>query len=414
MLEALCNGVKGGQWFSLIDKIYSLKSLRTAFTKVKRNKGAAGIDRIGIEQFELNLEENLQKLSEQLREGRYQPQEIRRVYIEKPGSKEKRPLGIPTVRDRVVQTALRQVIEPIFEKEFAPNSYGFRPGRGCKDALREVDKKLREGKLYVVDADIKSYFDRIPHEKLMKKVEERVADSRVLELIRSFLKQGVMEEGECFEPEEGTPQGAVISPLLANIYLNSLDHLMKQAGVCMIRYADDLVILCETEEEALTAHTMLKTELEQRDLELNAEKTHVVNMGIIGASFSFLGYEFRRKKDGSSIQRWPRKKSLQKLKDEVRALTRRSNWNSLENIIYRLNPRLKGWFNYFKHCHWRTFEGLDGWIRGRLRSILRKWSKRTGRGRGQDHLRWPNTFFADAKLFSLLKAWQQSLQSARR
>ena len=250
MLTALEQGVIGGRWHSLIDKVYALPNLRYAFARVKANDGAAGVDHVTVKQFERHLEENLEKLSQALKDGSYRPQAIRRVWIPKPGSKEKRALGIPTVRDRVVQAALRAVLEPIFERDFAAQSCGFRPGRGCKDALRRVDRLLKAGHTWIVDADLKSYFDTIPHEPLLERVKTKIADGRVLNLLAAFLKQGVLEEMREWTPEEGTPQGGVISPLLSNLYLDPLDHAMAEAGIEMVRYADDFVILCRTEEEA--------------------------------------------------------------------------------------------------------------------------------------------------------------------
>ena len=212
MLSALERGVKGGKWYSLMDKVYALTNLESAFKEVKRRKGGAGVDQQTIEMFEHNLEENLRKVSEELASGRYRPRAIKRTWIPKPGSREKRPLGIPTVRDRVVQAALRHVLEPIFEREFAEQSYGFRPKRGCKDALRRVKKLLEAENHWVVDADLKSYFDTIPHERLIERVEERVSDGRIIGLLREYLNQEVMETMTSWRPEEGTPQGAVITP----------------------------------------------------------------------------------------------------------------------------------------------------------------------------------------------------------
>lgn len=239
MLTALEDGVKGGKWFSLIDKVSAPRVLRWAFTRVKANGGAAGVDHQTIAMYEQQEEQQTEYLARTLKEGSYQPAAIRRKWIAKPGSREKRPLGIPTVRDRVVEKALLGTLEPIFERDFAEQSYGFRPGRGCKDALRRVDQLLKEGYEWVVDVDFKSYFDTIPHEPLLKRVEEKVADGRVLELIRKYLRQGVLEELREWQPEAGTPQGAVISPLLSNIYLDPLDQLMKTRGREMVRYADD-------------------------------------------------------------------------------------------------------------------------------------------------------------------------------
>jgi RNA-directed DNA polymerase len=212
MLTALEEGVKGGKWFSLMDKVYALGNLRAAFAEVKANGGAAGMDHQTVEMFERHLEQNLEKLSGSLQDGSYRPQAIRRVWIPKPGSAEQRPLGIPTVRDRVVQAALRHVLEPIFEREFAEQSYGFRPNRGCKDALRRVDQLLKAGYTWVVDADLKSYFDTLPHPQLLERVREKVADGRVLKLLQAYLTQKVLETTKSWTPEGGTPQGAVMTP----------------------------------------------------------------------------------------------------------------------------------------------------------------------------------------------------------
>jgi len=276
MLTALEEGVKGGVWFSLIDKVWSLPNLRTAFAQVRANRGAAGVDHQTIGMFAKNLEANLEALSAALRAGTYRPQAIRRVHIPKPGSSEARPLGIPTVRDRTVQTALRHVLEPIFERDFSPHSYGFRPQRGCKDALRRVDALLHEGYGYVVDVDLRRYFDSIPHAKLMAAVQTRITDGRVWALLESFLKQGVMEGLETWQPVAGSPQGAVISPLLSNIYLSPLDRLMADGGMEMVRYADDFVILCRSREEAEAALVRVQSWTAEAGLTVHAEKTRIV------------------------------------------------------------------------------------------------------------------------------------------
>lgn len=413
MLKALETGVKGGVWFSLMDKVYSRRNLRAAFTKVKANRGAAGVDQVTVEQFEKNLDEELERLRESLRGGSYQPQGIRRRYIDKPGRREKRPLGIPTVRDRVVQTALRNVLEPIFEQGFAEGSYGFRPGRGCKDALRQVMQKLQSGHYWVVDADIRSFFDRISHSRLREEVEGQVADGRVLELLEAFLKQDIVEELQHWTPEEGCPQGAVISPLLANIYLNPLDHRMEAAGLVMIRYADDLVILCPSEQQARRAGQLLEEWIESVGLELHPEKTRLVDLHTDG--FDFLGYHFQAGKPGlPRIVKYPRKKSLQKLRTNLKPLTKRANGRSLEALIGLVNPRLRGWFLYYQHSNRRTFTRLDGWVRARLRAILRKRRGLKGRGRGDDHHRWPNSYFHERGLFSLTAAYDSATQSSSR
>jgi RNA-directed DNA polymerase len=388
----------------LIDKVYALANLRAAFRRVRANQGAAGVDHQTIEMFERHLEENLEKLSRSLRDGSYRPAAVRREWIPKPGSKEKRPLGIPTVRDRVVQAALLAVLEPIFERDFAEQSYGFRPNRGCKDALRRVDKLLQEGYTRVVDADLKSYFDTIPHEQLMERVREKVSDGRVLELLEAYLTQGVMDGMKHWTPEEGTPQGAVISPLLSNIYLDPLDHEMAREGIEMVRYADDFVILSRSRVEAEEALERVRQWTAQAGLTLHPEKTRIVDAAERGG-FDFLGYHFERG------MKWPREKSLKKLKDTIRAKTKRTNGNSLRVIISNVNRTLIGWLEYFKHSHKTTYPRLDAWIRMRLRSILRKRARKHGRGRGRDHQRWTNSFFAEQGLFSLVTAHVQAHQS---
>jgi RNA-directed DNA polymerase len=406
MLTALEQGVKGGKWFSLIDKIQPERTLRAAFSQVAANQGAAGVDHVTVKMFDDRLEENLRKLSEDLQSGQYRPQQIRRHYIPKPGSKEKRPLGIPTVRDRVVQTAVLNALEPIFERDFAEHSYGFRPGRGCKDALRRVDELLKAGYTYVVDADLKSYFDTIPHDRLLALVAQKVSDGRVLSLIEAFLKQGVMDGLREWTPEEGSPQGACISPLLSNIYLDPLDHLMAQQGFEMVRYADDFVILCRSPEDAAKALALVQEWTADAGLKLHPEKTKIVDAKT--DAFDFLGYRFERGR------RVPRPKSMQKLKDAIRAKTKRNSGESLTKIINDLTPRLRGWFEYFKHSHRYTFSFLDSWIRMKLRSILRKRLGKKGRGRGSDHQRWPNKFFAMQGLYSLKTAHALACQSSRR
>lgn len=407
MLTALEKGVKGGKWFSLIDKVYALPNLRAAFAQVKKNRGTAGVDRQTIEKFEEKLEENLEKLAQTLKEGSYSPQAVKRVWIPKAGSKEKRPLGIPTVRDRVVQAALLNVLEPIFEREFAEHSYGFRPNRGCKDALRQVDGLLKEGLIWIVDADLKSYFDTIPHENLLKIIEEKVADSRVLKLLQAFLKQNVMDAASSWTPEGGTPQGAVISPMLSNIYLDPLDHLMAKSGIEMVRYADDFVIQCRSQIEAEQVLEQVREWATGVGLTLHPVKTRIVDATQAGG-FDFLGYHFERG------MKWPRQKSLDKVKTTIKAKTRRNNGHSLNEIITDVNRTLSGWFEYFKHSHKTTFFLLDSWTRGRLRSILRNRRGLRGRGRGADHQRWPNAFFTEQGLFSLVATHAKVCQSSSR
>ncbi len=408
MLATLEKRVTGGKWLSLIDKLYPIATLEAAFAAVKANQGAAGVDHVSIEDYAANLETNLACLSENLRTGTYRPQAIRRHYIPKPGSQEKRPLGIPTVQDRVVQTALRMLLEPIFERDFAAQSYGFRPNLGCKDALRRVDELLKAGYVHVVDADLKSYFDTIPKDRLLALVANKVSDRRVLALVEAFLGQQVLEGGQQWTPEHGTPQGAVISPLLSNIYLDPLDHLMAEKGYEMVRYADDFVVLCRTPEDAAAALDAVKDWTASAGLTLHPVKTRLVDAQTDG--FDFLGYRFE------AGQKWPREKSLAKFKDTIRAKTKRTTGRSLEMVIDGLNPTLRGWFGYFQHSRERTFGTLDGWIRRRLRSLLRKQQKLKGIAdtRGADQTRWPNRFFADHGLFSLQMAYETVRQSSCR
>jgi RNA-directed DNA polymerase len=406
MLTALEKGVKGGKWFSLIDKVYALTNLRAAFQRVKANQGGAGVDHQTIEMFESRLEENLEKLSCMLKEGRYQPQAVRRAWIPKAGSKEMRPLGIPTVRDRVVQAALLHVLEPIFERDFAEQSYGFRPNRGCKDALRRVEELLKAGYHWVVDADLKSYFDTIPWGGLIGRVGEKVSDGRVIEIMEAYLRQEVMDGMKSWTPEGGTPQGAIISPMLSNIYLDPLDHEMARRGTEMVRYADDFVILCRSKAEAETALGQVQQWTAQAGLTLHPEKTRIVD-ATSRDGFDFLGYHFERG------MKWQRKKSLGKFKDTIRGKTKRRNGQSLQAIIADVNRTIQGWFEYFKHSHRTTFTSVDGWVRMRLRSMLRKRRKRRGRGRGSDHQRWPNAYFAAQGLFSLVTAQATARQSLK-
>lgn len=412
MLDALQKGVKGNKWFSLIDKVYADRTLELAWAKVQSNAGACGVDGITVERFAKDSQHRLLVVKEHLKEGSYQPKPAKRVWIDKPGSSEKRPLGIPVVCDRVVQTALKMVLEPIFEREFAPQSYGFRPGRSCKDALFRVNELLKSGHVHVVDIDIKGYFDAIGHERLMEGVKEHVADGRVLKLIEAFLQQGVMEGMEYREAENGTPQGGVISPLLANIYLNPLDWLMKNAGMEMVRYADDMIVLCQDPERARQALGMIRGWMEEAKLELHPEKTRTVTMIEAGSHFDFLGYRFWRGKKGD-LQRYVRPKSQKKIRERIKPITRRTSGRCMAAIIKIVNPILRGWYGYFKHASAPALRDIDQWLRGRLRSILRKRMKRKGRARGADHQRWPNCYFTKLGLFCLEDARAKEITGLR-
>jgi len=390
------NKVRGGKWHAMIDKVYAELNLYTAARKVTAKEKAAGVDRQSCEAFEEHLLVETRQLAEQIKGQTYRPSAVRRVHIPKPGRpNETRPLGIPTVRDRVVQRALVNVIEPILDHQFHERSFGFRHGRGAHDALRIVEQKLQEGYVYVVDADLKGYFDSIPKDRLLKLLKEHISDSRVLKLIKLFLDQSILEELREWTPITGVPQGAVLSPVLSNLYLNPLDHEMADAGIEMVRYADDFVVLCRSEFEAEAALQMITDWVEQAGLTLHPTKTKIVDSR--SESFAFLGYSFR----GDKI--YPRHESLAKMKARIKELTPRKRPGSIESIAKELNRVLIGWFGYFRHCRWTIFKDLDARIRSRLRRLLLK-RHRTNPKRLPRQQRWPNDYFAKAGLYSLREA----------
>jgi len=390
MLARLEQSEPATVWFGLWDKVTTERNLQAAFAAVWRNGGAPGIDKQTVRQFAAQHRDELAKLREQLLTKRYHRQPARRVWIPKPGTTEKRPLGIPTV-----EAAMKHLLEPIFERDFAEHSYGFRPGRGCREAVQRVEELLGQGLCYCVDLDFKSYFDTIPHGRLLELVRQRVVDGNVLALLEQSLKAGVLEELKGWQPTQvGTPQGAVISPLLANLYLNPLDHLMARLGREMVRYADDLVVLCRTREEAERALEELRAWAEAAGLTVHPTKTRIVNAPTEG--FDFLGWHFRGGK------KWPREKSLKKLQDKLRPLTQRTNGRSLSEIIAKANRTLRGWHGYFRTSHYTGLRQPDGWVRRRLRALLRKREKRSGYGLSEaDSRRWSNQWFAAQGLFSL-------------
>lgn len=395
MLATLERGIKGGKWHSLIDKVWKPGTLQGALEKVVRKKGSAGVDGETIQRLGNDREEIISILSRQIRGNRYEPKPVKRVWIEKLESKEKRPLGIPVVRDRVVQTAMVFTLEPIFEREFAEHSYGFRPGRSAHQAVARVETLLEQGYHWVMDADLKGYFDAIPQDKLLAAVSEKVADGKVLGLIEKYLQQGVMDSCKGWTPTEtGTPQGAVLSPLLSNVYLNPLDQQMVTEGRQMTRYADDFIIQCRTRGEAQAVLKEVEQWVEKAGLTLHPEKTRIVDAREHGG-FEFLGWHFERG------YKWPRDKSVKRMKGALRKKTPRQLGQNLKRTIKGINRQLKGWYQYFKGSDGNTYEALDGWLRMRLRSILRRRAKRKGRGRGRDHQRYPNAYFAALGLISL-------------
>lgn len=395
MLATLERGITGGKWHSLIDKVWDISNLRMAAWAVIHRDGSAGVDGESCEALEAHLVDITTTLSRRLRENGYAPKPVKRVWIPKPGTSEKRPLGIPVVRDRVVQTALLYVLEPIFEREFSDHSYGFRPERNAQQAIERAQRLLHEGYVWVVDADLKGYFDSIPQERLLDLVAQKVADGRVLRLLKQYLQQGVMDTAKGWQPtEQGTPQGAVVSPLLANIYLNPLDHYMAARGWEMTRYADDFIVQCRSQAEAQTVMEQLKTWVNGAGLTLHPQKTRIVDASQPGG-FDFLGWHLERG------WKWPREKSEQRLRENVRQQTRRTDGRAMGEIIAALNRRLKGWANYFHGGNGDIYTRLDQWIRMRLRSVQRKRDRRKGRGRGYDHNRYPNAHWADLGLISL-------------
>ncbi len=429
MLTTLREGVRGGKWHTLIDIVYSLENLFFAARRVVYKKGAAGVNHQTTDDFSEHDRDEIQRLQEHLRADTYRPAAVRGAWIDKPGSTEKRPLGIPTVRDRVVQTALVYVIEPIFDNTFHERSFGFRHGRGCHHALECVEQLLNDGYVFVVDADLKSFpfrrnasrhdagscfiraaarttrprrFDTIPTDRLMQLVQQSLSDRRVLGLIQKYLDQNIMDGLSEWTPDAGVPQGAVLSPVLSNVYLNPLDHLMAGLNFQMVRYADDFVILCRTAEEAQTALEVVQQWVTENGLTLHPTKTQIVDSR--ETSFSFLGYSFRGK------LRFPRAKSNEKLQNRLRELTPRKSGESLQCVIAKVNSMLRGWFGYFRHCHPSVYASIDSHLRVRLRRLLLKRHRRNPQ-RVCRTQRWPNAFFADHGLYNLGEAHASFFQS---
>lgn len=355
-------------WYSLYDKVYKKTNLVSAFNQVKKNKGAPGIDKVTIESYEIKLEDNLEVLQQKLMAKSYRPKPVRRKMISKDNGKQ-RPLGIPTVEDRVVQAAIRNILEPIFEEEFLSCSYGFRPKISAHMALDQVTEHLNAGYHYVIDADLQSYFDTIPHDKLEQQIRKRVTDGSIIQLIHQFLKAGVMEGELYHNTPEGAPQGGVLSPLLSNIYLHQLDQLMTKRGHRIVRFADDFIILCKSQKGAERVMRGVSRFLEKElSLTVNQEKTKVVYA--MKEPFTFLGYEFI-----GDIRRIDPKKEA-KFKKRVKEITRRNQTVDIQTLIKeKLNPYLRGWANYYRYGNVKTkFGHWDSWIRRRLRMVqLRSW-----------------------------------------
>lgn len=358
---------KQRRFHALYDRIFRLDILWRAWKEVRENKGSAGIDGITFEMIEeYGVEEYLLDIQEDLQNKKYRPKPVKRVYIPKPDGKQ-RPLGIPTIRDRIVQQACKIVIEPVFEANFLDSSYGFRHKRDAKQATEKVKKELYKN-WYVVDADIQGYFDNINHEILLGLLNRRISDRRVIKLCRQWLQAGVIENGKYYPTEKGSPQGGVISPLLANIYLHVLDSYWenhKELGI-IVRYADDAVIVCKTRKDAELAFEHLKRIMAKLKLTLNPQKTKIVDMN--EESFDFLGFcyqKFGKTKCGRKLPyMMPSKKAMEKVKDAIRAITcRKSSYEGLEQKVEKLNPLIRGWRNYFQHGNsTKRFKQLDEYV----------------------------------------------------
>ena len=358
----------------------TLPLLQTAFRNVKRNRGAAGMDQVSIGLFERNLTQNLLALMRRLKDRSFRPLPLRRVHIPK-GDGATRPLGIPAVRDRVAQEVLRLLLSPLFERIFHDDSYGFRPARNCHQAVERVLELQRQGYTHVLDADIKGFFDNIPHTVIMAGLAAEVADGNILQIVERFLKAGVMEEGAFQPTRKGTPQGGVISPLLANIALNSLDWHLHNAGFCFVRYADDFVVLCRNEVQVKEAHAQVTQHLAQVGLTLSAEKTKLTQFR---DGFAFLGFV---------ISAWTvtmRPKSVEKFKAKIRELTPRHH-NLDQTVVRKVNAVVRGTARYFATSFSRVadrFRGLDRWIRMRIRAMKYKRKSRADNWRfRRKHLR---------------------------
>jgi RNA-directed DNA polymerase len=375
---------------SLVDKVYSRKNLKLAWERVRANRGASGTDGITIGAFEANLDVNLERLHQELRDKTYQPQPVRRLEIPKRGAPGKtRPLGIPSVYDRVCQQALVNRLESIFENVFDPSSFGYRKGRKTADALSKIWREVEAGYEWIVDADLKDYFGSVDHEKLMTLVGKQIADSRVLRLIQQMLKAGYEEKGQRFETPRGTPQGGVISPLLSNILLTPFDKEMRHQGYRLTRWADDWVVTCRTRAEAKDALVRAAKILGKLGVTLNREKTRIVH---IAQGFEFLGFKIGRGKGRLKLSRdritsklnrhnlyaIPTQKSLDRFKDQIRALTQRKTPLRMGELIKTINPIIRGWGNYYCRSQVRKrFHQLDGWI------VRRLWSHRAKRWRNK-------------------------------
>ncbi|MBU7007619.1 group II intron reverse transcriptase/maturase [Phosphitispora fastidiosa] len=355
------------KWYSLIDKVYRMENLEKAYKAVKANNGAPGVDGVTVEAYGINLQEGLNRLQHQLKTGTYEPDPVLRVEIPKADGS-KRPLGIPTVKDRVVQQALLNILQPIFEPDFHPSSYGYRPGRSCHQAVAKAEMFINKyGLCHVVDMDLSKCFDRLDHELILKGVNRKVSDGSILKLVKKFLTAGVMKDGAWEETGLGSPQGGGISPLIANIYLDEFDQEMRRRNIRIVRYADDILLFARTYEEAKQYQQIATSFLEENlKLVVNKEKTHLTNNQ---KGVPYLGFVIYAKH--LSIN----PKKLKAIKETIREMTPRNHGMNVAEMVRRLNPILRGWANYFRvaNCQ-KHFGKLMGWIRRRLRmKKMKEW-----------------------------------------
>ena len=395
---------------SLIDKVYKRKNLEMAWEKVKANRGSGGVDGQSLESFAAQSDQQLDQLQSDMKDDVYQPQPVRQVQIPKAGKPgEFRTLGVPTIYDRVCQQALLNRLEPIFEPAFDEANFGYRRGRSTKDAMRKVWKEIQSGREWIVDADLKDFFGSVDHEKLLTLIAQRVADGRVLRLIRAMLTAGSYGNGQLFPSERGTPQGSVVSPLLSNILLTPFDQEMRRKGFQLTRFADDWVITCKSEAEARAAITAALRILKELGVELHPQKTRIVH---VQHGFEFLGYKIKRGKrlklsegrirstaKSGALYAFPREKSIRRFMDQVRTLTKRRAPLKTKELIARLNPILRGWGHYYKKAHVRKlFNRLNRWI------VRRIWSHRYKRWRNPGWRLLPeSTLYGEFGLVNLIE-----------